>query len=74
AGNSIRDFVSAVEHAHGVSEKATVIIADTIPGYGIDFMEYNFAWHGMPPAVGSESNQAINQLRTLAGRISSEHE
>lgn len=74
AGNSIRDFVTAVEHAHGVSEKTTVIIADTIPGYGIDFMEYNFAWHGIPPAKGDQANDAINQLRTLAGRIRSEHE
>jgi transketolase len=74
AGNSIRDFVSAVEHAQGVSEKTTVIIADTIPGYGVDFMEFNHTWHGKPPEAGEESLNAINKLRTLAGRIESEHE
>ncbi|MBM5789693.1 transketolase [Candidatus Parcubacteria bacterium] len=73
AGNSIRDFVSAVEHAHGVSEKPTVIIADTIPGYGVDFMEYNFLWHGIPPKP-DEGKQALAQLRTLGGKIRSEHE
>jgi len=74
AGNSIADFVTAVERAHGVSEKASVIIADTVPGYGVDFMEYNFAWHGVPPKQGNQANQALNQLRTLAGKIVSEHE
>jgi transketolase len=74
AGNSIRDFVTAVERAHGVSEKPTVIIADTIPGYGINYMEHDFLWHGKPPAPGDEANLAINQLRTLAGKIISEHE
>ena len=74
AGNSIRDFVTAVERAHGVSEKASVIIADTIPGYGIDYMEYDFSWHGKPPKQGEESISAINQVRTLGGHINSEHE
>jgi transketolase len=74
AGNSIRDFVTAVERAHGVSEKPTVIIADTVPGYGINYMEYNFSWHGKPPGAGQESFQALHELRTLAGRITSEHQ
>jgi transketolase len=74
AGNSIRDFVTAVERAHGVSEKPTVIIADTIPGYGVDYMEYNFEWHGKPPKPREEATSAVKQIRTLGGRIRSEHE
>lgn len=74
AGNSIRDFVTAVERAHGVSEKPSVIIADTIPGYGVDFMEYNFEWHGKPPKAGEESSRSVERIRTLGGRIKSEHE
>lgn len=74
AGNSIADFVRAVEHAHGISEKPTVIIADTVPGYGVDYMEYDFSWHGKPPSAGGESRQALADLRTLAGQITSEHE
>ncbi|MFA4845014.1 MAG: transketolase [Patescibacteria group bacterium] len=74
AGNSIRDFVTAVERAHGVSEKPTVIIADTIPGYGVQFMEHDFLWHGKPPAPGDEAGLAIQQLRTLSGKIISEHQ
>lgn len=74
AGNSIRDFVTAVERAHGVSEKPSVIIADTVPGYGIDYMEYDYLWHGKPPGKGQEATDAITQLRTLGGKILSEHE
>lgn len=74
AGNSVSDFTTAVERAHGVSEKCSVIIADTIPGYGVDYMEYDFTWHGKPPAPGKEAHEALTQLRTLAGRIQSEHE
>jgi len=73
-GNNIREFVAAIEHAHGVSEKPTAIIADTIPGYGIDFMEYDFTWHGKPPGKGKEAQEALAQLRTLGGKIQSEHE
>jgi transketolase len=74
AGNSINDFVDAVEHAQGITEKPTVILADTVPGYGVDYMEYDFTWHGKPPAPGKESRTAIEQVRSLYGTITSEHE
>lgn len=74
AGNSIADFVRAVQQAHGISEKPTVIIADTIPGYGVDYMEWDFAWHGKPPKQGDEAMTAVDDLRTLFGTIKSEHE
>lgn len=74
SGNNIAEFVAAVEHAHGVSEKPTVIIADTIPGYGVDFMEYDCSWHGKTPAKGKEADEALKRLRTLGGKIISEHE
>jgi len=74
AGNDIREFVQVVAHAQGISEKPTVIIADTIPGYGVDFMEYDFSWHGKIPASGAESKRAIQQIRSLGGKITSEHE
>lgn len=73
AGNDIRDFVNAVERAKAISEKPTVIIAHTVPGKGIDFMENKFEWHGKTP-VGSEARKALAELRTLEGKIRSEHE
>lgn len=73
AGNDIRDFVNAVERAQGISEKPTVIIAHTVPGKGVDFMENKFEWHGKTP-VGAEARKALAEIRTLQGRIKSEHE
>ena len=48
-GNNIRAFVDKVREARAVFEKPTVIIAHTIPGKGVDFMEKDFHWHGKPP-------------------------
>ena len=71
-GHNIEDFISAVHEAGVVYEKPTVIIAHTIPGKGVDFMEKNFLWHGIPPDK-KQAGEALKQLRTLGGKIKSEH-
>ena len=82
-GNNIRAFVDAVREARAVFEKPTVIIAHTIPGLGVDFMENRFEWHGMPPDTqevkgappkGEQAKKALEELRTLQGKIISEHQ
>lgn len=82
-GHNIRMFVDTVREARAVFEKPTVIIAHTIPGKGIDFMENRFEWHGMPPDTqdvkgappkGEQAKKALEELRTLQGRIVSEHQ
>jgi transketolase len=70
-GHNIRAFVDTVNHARAVHEKPSVIIAHTIPGYGVDFMENKFEWHGKPPNA-EEAKKALDELRTLQGKI--EHE
>jgi len=72
-GNNIRAFIDAVKEARAVFEKPTVIIAHTIPGKGVDFMEKDFHWHGRPPNR-QEAKKALSELRTLQGKIRSEHE
>lgn len=72
-GNNIREFVDAVGEARAVFEKPTVIIAHTIPGKGVDFMENQYLWHGKPPNA-EEAKKALHELRTLQGKIKSEHE
>jgi hypothetical protein len=37
-------------------------------------MEYNYLWHGKPPTKGKEAEDSIKELRTLWGKIQSEHE
>ena len=71
-GHNIRQFVEACEQAQAIFEKPTVIIAHTIPGKGIDFMENKFEWHGKPPNK-EEAEVALRELRTLQGQIEAGH-
>ncbi len=70
-GHNIREIVEACETAKRITEKPTVIIARTIPGRGVDFMENKYQWHGIPPKA-DQANEALRELRTLRGKIMSE--
>lgn len=72
-GHNLEEIINACNMAKAIIERPTVIIAHTIPGKGVDFMEYKFEWHGKPPNKKEASN-ALHQLRTLEGQIRSEHE
>jgi transketolase len=72
-GHNMQEIIDSVNHARAVYEKPTVIIAHTIPGKGVDFMENKFEWHGKPPN-SEEAKEALHQLRTLGGKIRGEHE
>lgn len=72
-GNNIEAVIDACAMAKAITEKPTVIIAHTIPGKGVDFMEYDFTWHGKPPNH-EEAKKALHEIRTLQGKIRSEHE
>ena len=72
-GHNIMHFVDAVAEAHAIYEKPTVIIAHTIPGKGVSFMEKDYSWHGKPPNR-EEAVKALSELRTLGGKIKSEHQ
>jgi len=72
-GNDIEAVIDACSMAKAIVEKPVVIIAHTIPGKGVDFMEYDFHWHGVPPNH-QEAMKALHELRTLKGKIESEHE
>lgn len=72
-GHNIEEIIDAVGHAKAVYEKPTVIIAHTIPGKGVSFIENLPEWHGKPPNE-EEARKALHELRTLGGKIKSEHE
>lgn len=72
-GNDIEAVIDACEMAKAIENKPVVIIAHTVPGKGVDFMEYDFHWHGKPPDH-AEARKALHELRTLGGRIKSEHQ
>lgn len=70
-GNNIEDVIDACAMARAVVEKPVMIIAHTVPGMGVDFMEYDFHWHGAPPNH-EQAKIALKELRTLKGKIKSE--
>lgn len=81
-GHNIKMFVDTIREAVAVHQKPTVIIAHTIPGKGVDFMENRFEWHGAPPGISDidgappkaeQARVALEELRTLQGKIESEN-
>lgn len=72
-GNDVEAVIDACAMGRAVHEKPVMIIAHTVPGKGVDFMENDFHWHGMPPNH-DQAKQALHELRTLRGKIRGEHE
>jgi transketolase len=60
-GNNVGSIIDAVNLAKAITNRPCVIIAYTVPGKGVDFMEYESKWHGVAP----NSEQAEEALRQL---------
>lgn len=72
-GNNIESVIDACSMARAIIEKPSVIIAHTVPGKGVPFMEYDYHWHGAPPN-SEQAREALKKLRSLDGKIRGEHE
>ena len=72
-GHNMEEIIDACNKSKAIFEKPTLIIAHTIPGKGVDFIEWKYSWHGKVPCA-EEADKALNCLRTLDGKIKSEHE
>lgn len=59
-GHDHEAIVKAIDVAK-TSHQPNVIIAHTIPGFGVDFMEYDYRWHGKAPNA-EEVQRALTQL------------
>ena len=68
-GHNIEAIIDACAMARAVSGKPSVIIAHTIPGKGVHFMEGDFKWHSGVP-THPQANQALKDLRSMKGKIS----
>lgn len=69
-GHNMESVIDAASMARAITNRPSVIIAHTIPGKGVDFMEYDYKWHGMPPNH-EQAKAALMKLRTLDGKITS---
>jgi len=64
-GHNIEEIISACNMAKSVTQRPTVIIAHTIPGEGVKFMENKYEWHGRTPTKA----QAIKAKEELSSLI-----
>jgi len=71
-GHNIEEIIDACNEAKVIFNAPSVIIAHTIPGKGVDFMEWQPGWHGKPPDP-EEAKKALREIRTLKGKIVSEY-
>ncbi|HZJ34532.1 MAG TPA: transketolase [Candidatus Angelobacter sp.] len=69
-GHNIESIIDAASTARAITNRPSVIISHTIPGKGVDFMEYDYKWHGVPPN-SEQAKLALQKLRTLDGKITS---
>ncbi len=70
-GHNIESIQDAVGMAKAITNRPSVIITHTIPGKGVDFMEYDYHWHGLPPNH-EQAKEALRELRTLGGKVKHE--
>lgn len=70
-GHNIESIIDAASQGRAITNRPTLVIAHTIPGKGVDFMEYNYKWHGIPPNT-EQAKEALEDLRTLGGKITHE--
>lgn len=64
-GHDHEAIIKAIDMAK-TSHQPNVIIAHTIPGFGVDFMEYDYQWHGKAPNA-EEAERALAQLSEGGG-------
>jgi transketolase len=70
-GHNIEKIIETLENAGEILEKPQLVIAHTIAGKGVDFMEKDYQWHGQAPDP-KEAREALKELRTLGGKIKNE--
>lgn len=70
-GHDMAQVVDALEQAKGVTGRPVVILANTVKGKGVSFMEDQAGWHGKAPNY-EELIKALQEL-ALVDRIPLQH-
>ncbi len=61
-GHDFEAISNAIEEAKATTGKPTVIVAETIKGKGVSFMENQLGWHGVAPNA-EQAQRALAELR-----------
>lgn len=67
-GHDHAQIINAVKKAKKIEAKPVMIVADTIKGKGVSFMENNADWHGSPPNK-EQRDKAIAELDKLLAEM-----
>ena len=66
-GHDMAEILAALDDAKRTSGQPTMILAKTIKGKGVSFMEGEAGWHGKPIKPGDELDQALGELELQLG-------
>lgn len=61
-GHNVREILDALDRCDEVHAMPSMIIARTVKGKGVGFMEYDHRWHGQSPS-DNEYEQAVKELK-----------
>lgn len=73
-GHDIQAIIKAVEIAKTYTEKPSVIIARTIPGKGVHYMEGRYEWHGTPPGISNIEGAPEKDMQVEVALVDLENE
>ena len=62
-GHDLPQLLEAYEEARRTKGKPSVILARTVMGKGVSYMEDDYRWHGVPPNA-EQAEQALRELGT----------
>ena len=63
-GHDLQAILDALEQARATKGKPTMILARTLKGKGISFVEDKPNWHGKPLKAGDEADRALKELES----------
>ncbi len=67
-GHDHLQIIEAIEEAKKTKGKPVMIVADTVKGKGVSFMENVAGWHGVPPNK-EQRDKAIEELDALLAKL-----
>lgn len=63
-GNNMKQILKFLKNSRNNQKKPLMIIANTIPGKGVSFMEGKYEWHGKPPTK-EQAEIALTELKKI---------
>jgi transketolase len=63
-GHDFGQILGAIDEAKKTAGRPTMIVADTVKGKGVSFMEHQIAWHGVAPNK-EQAEKALEEIRVL---------